>query len=86
MDVKALKNFRANLLCSLEARDLSYRGFAEMCGLTYIYIHRIVNPNENGKPEPSLEVCERIAVALGYDLAEMLANPKEFKQKELTAV
>lgn len=78
----ALKNFRANLAYALANRDLSYRVFAGMSELTYIYIYRIVNPDDKGKPEPSLEVCDRIAMALGYQLSNMLADPKDFKKIE----
>lgn len=79
-----MKNFRANLSFALNRRKLSYRAFAEDCKLTFIYVYRICNPNEHGKPEPSLDVCDRIAHALNYELADMLVTPREFRSKEAT--
>jgi len=81
--VQAMKNFRANLSFALENRGISYRKFAaDYCKLTFIYIYRICNPNDEGKPEPSLEVCDKIANSLGYELTDMLLPAKQFKAKE----
>lgn len=85
--MRAMHNFRVNLHCALETRGLSYRAFAEKCKLSFIYIHRIVHPDERGKPDPSLGVCEKIAEALEYQLTDMLVSPREFRtrEKSLTA-
>lgn len=86
MQVQALNNFRQNLRTALENRGVSYRTFAESSGLTYVYVYRICNPDANGKPEPSIEVCDKIADALGYQLADMLVSPKQFKTTDRVAV
>jgi transcriptional regulator with XRE-family HTH domain len=84
MNVQAMKNFRANLSFALSNRGISYRKFAEDSKLTFIYIYRICNPKD-GKPEPSLEVCDKIAHSLGYELVDMLVATKQFKAKESAA-
>lgn len=84
--MQALNNFRRNLRTALDSRGLSYRTFAEKSGVTYIYVYRICNPNDEGKPEPSLDVCDRLATALGYDLAQMLMPPKAFRALDSNTV
>ena len=67
-EVNYINNFRSNLRQALDDQDLSLRAAAERCGITYAYLHRILA----GQVSPSLEICDKIADALDFELPEML--------------
>ena len=71
--MQASQNFAQNLRAVMEARNISQREMAEMCGVTYAYVNRILLQKQN----PSINVCDKIADALDMDLSELLSQPEK---------
>lgn len=70
-------NFRANVRFLMEESGISQRSIAEIAGLSYPYINRILQ----GTVNPSIDVCETIAEALEIKFVELLQKPKDFQRK-----
>lgn len=68
MNVKATKKFRHKLRQEMKAKGISQRDLASKAKLSYPYVNRILK----NKADPSLNVCDAIADALGIELTEML--------------
>lgn len=73
MNVRAMKNFRRNLRTELEDRGISQRDLADLAGISYPYVNRILQD----KADPSVPICEQIAGALGLTLIDLLTNPRD---------
>lgn len=71
--MQASKNFAANLRQIMETRGISQRRMADMSGVTFAYINRILLE----KNVPSLDVCEKISSALDVDLAKLITKSKK---------
>ena len=54
-------NFVANIKEACEERKLSQREIARRTGLSYVHINRILA----GTHSPTLDTCEKIALAIG---------------------
>ena len=63
-------NFCANLQATLARRNITQRRLAEMAGVSYVTVCRILT----GVMIPSVEMCEKLAKA-----AQMPANEKIFR-------
>jgi len=79
MDVTAMNNFRHNLAAAIKNRGVSLRALDIESGVSYPYICRLLNPKD-GKPVPSLDVCESLANCFGLTVSTMLLAPREFKR------
>ena len=79
MQVEYFNNFRANVRILIEDGGISQRSLGEIAGLSYPYINRILQ----GTVNPSIDVCENIAKALGAAFVDLLQKPKDF-QKNFT--
>ena len=66
--VQLLKNFRANLGKCLKDSERSKTAIAEEAHIHRVTLHKIIA----GDFEPSLEMCEKIAVALGFQPPEKI--------------
>ena len=56
-----------------ESRGLSQEDFAELCGISRAYYGRI----ERGEHSTSLEICHRIANALGVRIVDLFNDLPE---------
>jgi transcriptional regulator with XRE-family HTH domain len=74
MRVQAVRNFRVNAKHAMQARGWSQYVLAEKTELSRPFINRVFQ----GKQDPSLEICDRIADALDLPLPDLLASPKNF--------
>lgn len=74
MHVQAVQNFRGNVRSAMRAKGWSQDKLATTADLSRPFLNRVLQ----GKQEPSLEVCDRIADALHYPLSDLLASPKKF--------
>ena len=74
MHVQAVQNFRTNVRVAMSARGWSQERLAHEAELSRPFLNRVLQ----GKQEPSLEVCDRIADALHSELAALLSSPKKF--------
>jgi transcriptional regulator with XRE-family HTH domain len=54
-----MDNFRQNLRRACEERGISQQELAKRSGVHHVSVSRILN----GKQDPSVELCERLAVA-----------------------
>jgi transcriptional regulator with XRE-family HTH domain len=72
MKVDSLNNFRANVNRIMKDRGLSLRAAAELAGMGYPFLHRIVS----GKSNPSIDVADKLADALGVSLADLIGPMK----------
>lgn len=70
-----LKNFRDNLARSIVERGESKTAIAERAGIHRVTLHKILA----GGFDPSLDLCERLADALGF------SNPEDIFKKSLRA-
>ena len=70
-----IANFRKNLRRSLKEQGLSLRVAADLTGISYAYLHRILS----SKASPSVDVCEQIADALEFELSDMLRENSEIR-------
>ena len=69
MRVSATQNFRRNLARELMNRGLSQRELAQKAKITFPYVNRLLT----GKAKnPSVDLCEQIAKALGLKLVDMI--------------
>jgi transcriptional regulator with XRE-family HTH domain len=82
MHVQAVQNFRHNVRLAMAARQLSQEGLAHTAKLSRPFLNRVLQ----GKQEPSMEVCDRIADALKTPLAELISSPKKFLKNLPTAI
>jgi transcriptional regulator with XRE-family HTH domain len=73
MQVNSLNNFRTNVSRIMSERGLSYRDAAELAGMGYPFLHRIMT----GKANPSIEVADKLADALGVKLTDLLEDPQK---------
>lgn len=64
----SLKNFRVNVAIAMRAKGMSYRALAEAAGMGYPFLNRIVT----GKANPSIDVADKLADALGVQLSQLL--------------
>lgn len=76
----ALKHFRDNLRSLLESRGESQRAFSERIECSYTYLNQVLQ----GKSEPSLTFCDRVADAFKLDFSVFLLNPRKFRDEVLT--
>lgn len=53
-----------------ETRGLSQEEFAQLCDISRAYYGRI----ERGEHSATLDICKKIADALGFSLAELFVN------------
>jgi len=56
-----LNNFRHNLLAACQERGVSQQDLANRSGVHYVSVSRILA----GKQDPSVDICERLAIAAG---------------------
>jgi transcriptional regulator with XRE-family HTH domain len=63
-----MSNFVANLRTACERRNLSQRALAESSGVHYVTVNRIFQQ----KLSPSIEVCEKLAIAAGVESPEKI--------------
>ncbi len=80
--VPAVDNFRANLRAAMDAQRLSQRDVAREADMSHSYVNRVLQ----GRTEPGLPQCERLAKVVGLPLPAMLQSPKNFSDILLTAV
>ena len=78
----AEKNFRRNLQTAIEKRKLKISHVAKNAKTSRPYIYRIID----GETDPGLAQCERLANAVGFDLRDLLLEPKIFADSLLTSV
>jgi transcriptional regulator with XRE-family HTH domain len=74
MHVQAVQNFRANVRSAMASLGWSQDKLATEAELSRPFLNRVLQ----GRQEPSLEVCDRIADALHSDLSELLGSPRQF--------
>lgn len=83
-EVGAVLNFRVNFRDALACDGRSLKTFADDCQLSYAYISRIRSGSPrmpSGTPQiPCLDVAERIAIALGFQLTDMVKPCGEFRR------
>lgn len=72
----AQENFRINLGATLEHRGISQYTLNKMTGISRAHINKALH----GTVEPSLGLCEKIAVSLKIPLAIMILDPRKFKE------
>lgn len=63
--------FRANVRREVQRTGVLYSDVAKKAGICSTYLSRILN----GKSDPTLPMCEKIAFALGTSLEALLAEP-----------
>jgi len=80
MKVNAVKNFRNNLRAAMLAKKISQRDMAEKSHLTHPYINRVLT----GKADPSLEVADALADAIGVSVSVLILPEKNFSEQVLT--
>jgi transcriptional regulator with XRE-family HTH domain len=69
-----LSNFVANLRTACERRNLSQRALADSAGVHYVTVNRIFQQ----KLSPSIDVCEKLAIAAGLAAPEKIfRNPSK---------
>lgn len=61
-----LKNFRENLCHAIDESGMSKTAIAASAGIHRVTLHKILA----GDFEPSLDMCERLADALGFSSPE----------------
>ncbi len=66
--VTAMKAFRENLRREMKLAGVSQRELAKRSDVTHVHINRILV----GKTEPTLEICDRLATAIGKPLQELI--------------
>lgn len=68
-----LNNFQENLRRSCAEAGMSKTAIAEKAGIHRVTLHKLLS----GGIEPSLDMCEKLAAALGF------AHPEEIFKKSL---
>lgn len=61
-----LKNFQENVRRSIETTGVSKSALAERAGIHRVTLHKLLA----GQFEPSFEMCEKLAEALGFSQPE----------------
>ena len=61
-----LKNFRENLARSIVERGMSKTAIAQEAGIHRVTLHKLLA----GEFDPSIDLCERLANALGFSSPE----------------
>lgn len=82
MKHQASRTFARNLRIEIESRGISQRELAKLSGVTTTYINRILVSKQN----PTIEICDRIAVSLGLSLTKLLTVKKRAKKPVDTSV
>lgn len=67
----AIDNFRENVRRAMSLKGWTQEKLADESGVHFVTINRILR----GKLEPSVTVCERIAVALGLPVERFFSTP-----------
>ncbi len=80
--MSAPENFRTNVREAMRLRGFTQESLAETAKIHRVNINRILN----ARVDPSINTCERIASALGFELHELLQPPKKFSHVMLTSV
>ncbi len=80
--MNSLLNFRTNLRSAMVEKAISQRGLAEGLGMSFSHVNRILQ----GATSPSLDICERLAEAVGFSVADLLHTPKKFSAELLHRV
>ncbi len=75
-----LENFRENLARALDASGLSKTKIAEKAGIHRVTLYKLLG----GDIDPSLEMCEKLAEALGFSSPEDIFK-KTWRSKKKTA-
>ena len=70
MDMRT-ENFRRNVAMLSKMQGVTQSDLARDAGISRVYLNRLIH----GHYEPSLRICERIAVALRVPLELLLAAP-----------
>lgn len=60
----------------MEKQGVTQRELADRSGVTFTYVNRILLQ----KQTPSLEICDRIADALGVNLSKLLEKSKKLSK------
>ena len=63
--------FRTNVRREADRIGMNHYEIAENAGISHTYLSRVLN----GKSDPTLSMCEKIAAALGTSLEALLAEP-----------
>lgn len=72
--VALINNFRNNLRAIMEERKVTTRGLADVAGVNYVTISRILNERQNNL---TMDLCEKIAAALDVPAEEMFVARKK---------
>ncbi len=75
-----MENFRRNLATAIEARELKKVAVAEAARTSRAHVNSVLK----GLTEPTLPMCERLAMAAGFTLLSMLESPDNFSDALLT--
>lgn len=75
-----LKNFRDNLARRIDERGFSKTSVADKAGIHRVTLHKILA----GRLDPSLDLCERLAGALGFSNPEDIFK-KSWRSRKKTA-
>lgn len=81
-DVAANENFRHNLRAAMTARGVSHGALAEKIKSARPYVTNVLS----GKHAPAIDRCEQMAHAVGFELRDLLLDPKVFSESLLTSV
>ena len=73
-----IDNFVSNLRRACDQSGLSQSRLAELSGVHYVTVSRILN----GKISPSVEICERLAKAAGMRADTAFLQPEEVLPKK----
>jgi transcriptional regulator with XRE-family HTH domain len=82
MQVNAFENFRTNMQTAMEARGLSQREIATNLKISRSHLNRVLQ----GDTTPSINLCDRLAGAVGFALSDLLLHPKKFSDALLQRV
>jgi len=74
--VQAVQNFRINARVAMAKLKISQVALAEKAALSRPYLNRVLSDEK--EVDPSLEVCDRIATALGLSIGELIEPPRKF--------
>lgn len=75
--MQAVQNFRTNVRVAMARLNISQVALAEKAEVSRPHLNRILKDRE--KPvDPSLEVCDKIATALGMSVGELTEPPRKF--------
>ena len=74
--MRDIDRFVANTNAVMDACELSQETVASRAGLHLVSLNRILNRRTN----PAMDTCQDIATALGFELRELLDEPKHFER------